>query len=230
MKQLITVGIVLTRTEYGEADRILTLLTPDQGKIRLMARGVRKIKSRAAGGIELFSESEISFMQGRGELGTLVSARLIKHYGNIIRDIERVQLGYDSIRMLHKATEDQLEEEYFELLRQCFEALNDDSISLLVINAWFQAQLLRLSGHTPNLITDVNDSTLDQSLRYVFDFDRVAFSESLQGQYGAGHIKVLRVLFGNHRPLVIVRIKGLESLLVDVMQLINVMRTSYTHT
>jgi recombinational DNA repair protein (RecF pathway) len=230
MKQLITAGIVLTRTEYGEADRILTLLTPDQGKLRLMARGVRKIKSRAAGGIELFSESEIGFMRGRGELGTLVSARLVKHYGNIVHDIERVQLGYDIIRMLHKATEDQLEEEYFELLRQCFEALNDNSVPLLIINAWFQAQLLRLGGHTPNLITDINEAALNEAQHYIFDFERVAFSVNEQGGYNAGHIKVLRVLFGNHRPVVIARITGLEILLADVLGLINIMRNSYTHT
>ena len=55
MNQLVTDGIVLSRVNYGEADRIIKLLTPEAGKLSLMARGVRKPKSKLAGGIELFS-------------------------------------------------------------------------------------------------------------------------------------------------------------------------------
>jgi DNA repair protein RecO (recombination protein O) len=58
MKTIVTKGIVLTRTDYGEADRILHFLTPDQGKIAGIAKGVRKSKSKLAGGIELFSVSK----------------------------------------------------------------------------------------------------------------------------------------------------------------------------
>ena len=83
MKQLQTEGIVLSRTDYGEADRIINILTPEQGKIALMARGVRKPKSKLAGGIELFSISDISYIKGKGEIGTLISVRLKKHYANI---------------------------------------------------------------------------------------------------------------------------------------------------
>lgn len=48
-----TQAIVLRRTNYGESDRILNLLTPE-GKVSVIARGVRKEKSRLAGSIELF--------------------------------------------------------------------------------------------------------------------------------------------------------------------------------
>jgi len=82
MKQLVARAIVLSRTDFGEADRIITLLTPDQGKVRLVARGVRRAKSKIAGGIELFSISDITYMTGKGDLGTLISARLDRHYGN----------------------------------------------------------------------------------------------------------------------------------------------------
>src|SRR5205085_581911 len=118
-------GIVLSRTNYGEADRILTLLTPDHGKLRLMARGVRKVKSKLAGGIELFSVSDITFIRGRGEMGTLISTRLVKHYGKIVQHIDRVQLGYELIKLLNTATEDRPEADYFELLQQAFAALDE---------------------------------------------------------------------------------------------------------
>lgn len=227
MKQLITTGIVLTRTDYGEADRIVTLLTPDQGKLRLMARGVRKVKSRLAGGIELFSVSEITFMHGRGDIGTLISARLGKHYGSIVRDIDRVQLGYALIRMLHKATEDQPEPEYFELLNRALSALDDEAVGMDLINLWFQAQLLRVAGHTPNLRTAADGEELDADGRFLFDFDRMAFRPHTEGQSTAAHIKVLRLLFSNNSPQTIVRVQGATDLLPDIIPLVTTMRATY---
>lgn len=55
MKTYRTQAVVLRRTNYGEADRILQLLTPD-GRRSVMARGVRKEKSKLAGGVELFAK------------------------------------------------------------------------------------------------------------------------------------------------------------------------------
>jgi DNA repair protein RecO (recombination protein O) len=230
VRQLLTAGIVLTRTDYGESDRIVTMLTPDYGKIRLMARGVRKVKSRLAGGIELFSVSDIGFMAGRGELNTLVSSRLVKHYGLIVRDIERVQAGYALIKMLNKATEDQPEPEYFELLKQTLAALDDDGISLELVRLWFQAQLLLLSGHMPNLSTAVDGAKLSIGSIYEFDFDRVAFIANDQGLYTTSHIKTLRLLFSHHQPAVLSKIQGIASILPDLSPLVTSMLTTYIRT
>jgi DNA repair protein RecO len=230
VKQLLTTAIVLTRTDFGEADRIVTFLTPDQGKLRLMARGSRKIKSRLAGGIELFSVSDVGFMRGRGEIGTLVSARLIKHYATIVQDINRVQQGYALIKMLHRATEDQLEPAYFEILQYALSALDDQAIALDLIDVWFQAQLLRLSGHTPNLGTDGSGQKLDPALTYDFDFDAVAFRPHAEGQASADHIKTLRLLFGPLNPQALVRVQGINDLLPAITPLIATMRGTYLRT
>src|ERR1700691_3575599 len=114
MKPLLTQGIVLKRVNYGEADRIVTFLTPERGKLSLMARGVRKVKSKLAGGIELFSVSDLTFIEGRRDIGTLISSRLETHYGSIIKNIDRVQLGYELIELLNRATEDHPESAYFD--------------------------------------------------------------------------------------------------------------------
>ena len=83
MRTVRTQAIVLRRTNYGEADRILHLLTPD-GRRSVMARGVRKEKSRLAGGIELFALCDVVIGEGRGELGVLTSARLVHFYRHIL--------------------------------------------------------------------------------------------------------------------------------------------------
>ena len=54
-----TQAIVLRRTNYGEADRILKVITP-QGQRSIMAKGVRREKSKLAGGIELFAISDMT--------------------------------------------------------------------------------------------------------------------------------------------------------------------------
>lgn len=228
MKQLITSAIILSRTDYGEADRILTLLTPQYGKLSLLAKGVRRVKSKLAGGIELFSVSEITFIRGRGEVGTLVSARLVKHYAHIVADLERTMLGYELIKRLHKVTEDEPEEEYFELLRDAFEALNDPSIPLGIIFLWFDAQLLRLSGHAPNLETDTTGQLLSAEQRYEFSFEDMAFTPAPErGGCRAAHIKFMRLAFSGNTAATLARVQGGEALAAIVTPLVQTMRTTF---
>lgn len=227
MKQLVTQGIVLSRTNFGEADRIVTFLTPGHGKLRLMAKGVRKSKSKLAGGIELFSVSDITFIRGRGDIGTLVSSRLKNHYAGIVRDIDRTMLGYDLIKRLNKAIEDEPEEEYFDLLRHTFEALEEESVPQELTRSWFNAQLLRLDGHAPNLMTDTTGDKLEIGRLYNFSFDDMAFIQSTGGRFDAARIKLLRLLFSNNTPQMIVQVQGIQELLPDVMPLVQTMARSY---
>jgi DNA repair protein RecO (recombination protein O) len=228
MKQLVTRSIILSRTDYGEADRIINLLTPEYGKLALMARGVRKVKSKLAGGIELFSVSEITFIKGRGDIGALVSTRLVKYYDQIVKDLERTMLGYELIKQLNRATEDEPEAEYFDLLQQAFEALNDAEISAPAVRLWFGAQLLRLGGHMPNLETDITGKRLVLDMRYSFDLDHMAFrQEPEHGQFGADHIKLLRFAFGHYMPKVLSQVQGGEGLLQTTAPLIQALRESH---
>ena len=220
MNQLTTVAIVLTRTNYGEADRIITVLTPDYGKLRLMAKGVRRVKSKLAGGIELFSVSNITFIRGRGDIGTLVSTRLLRHYGRIVGDIARVQQGYDLIKMLNKAIEDNAEAAYFELMEQAFQALDDDSLDVELIRLWFVAQIVRLGGHTPNLHTDTAGAKLSEDQTYEFDIDAMAFAPREQGRYTPGHIKFLRLVFSGNQPKILGHIQGKAELVTALQPLV----------
>jgi len=229
MNQIVTDGIILSRTDYGEADRILTLLTPDHGKLRLMAKGVRRVKSKLAGGIELFSVSTITYVKGRGEVGTLVSTRLVKHYGHIVEDLDRTMLGYELIKQLNKATEDHPEPDYFNLLHRAFEALDDFSIPLDLVHFWFIAQLLRLNGHTPNLQTDVDGHKLQAGALYEFDFEAMCFRQHPSGHFGATQVKFLRLGFTDHVAKTLMQIKGITTLLAEVAPLVQKIQQFYKH-
>lgn len=220
MKQLVTKAIILARTDYGEADRIITLLSQEHGKIRVVAKGVRRVKSKLAGGIELFSVSTITYIQGRSELGTLVSTQLQKHYGRIVGDIERTMVGYDIIKKLHTNTEDNADPEYFELLERCFEALNQSDIPINLVEFWFTTQMLRLNGNTPNLETDTDGRKLVVDQRYDFDKEHMTFvADPLDGSFDANHIKFLRLVFSGNTPEVLRHIQGIGPLLNDTCAL-----------
>jgi DNA repair protein RecO (recombination protein O) len=227
MNQIVTKGIVLSRTDYGEADRILTLLTPDQGKLRLMAKGVRRIKSKLAGGIELFSVTNITFVRGRGDIGTLVSTRLLHYYSHIVEDIDRTMLGYECIKQLNKATEDQPEPVYFELLEEAFAALDDPQLSLELVQVWFGAQLVRLSGHTPDLQTDSAGNKLDATGSYNFAFEDTSLTPHPEGALKVDEIKFLRLLFGAHTPRQLAQVSGSSELATRTRQLVQFMVQQY---
>jgi DNA repair protein RecO (recombination protein O) len=227
VNQLQARAIILSRTDYGEADRIITVLTHEHGKLSLMARGVRRVKSKLAGGIELFSVAEISYINGRGQIGTLTSTRLIRYYGSIVQSIDRVQLGYELIKVLHRATEDQPEPEYFELLEAAFEALDTPAISTELIRLWFQAQLLRYAGHSPNLKTDTAGDRLVADQLYSFDFDAVSFMVHSEGRFSSDHIKFLRLIFSGNAPQILSQISGLDNLLPDCLLLVQTMLQTY---
>jgi len=230
MNRIITRGIILSRTDYGEADRILTMLTPDHGKLRCMARGVRKAKSKLAGSIELFSTADITFIEGRGEIATLISARLIKHYGRIVHDIDRVQLGYELIKILDRATEEHPEPDYYRLLEQSFAALDDSAIDPGLIRIWFEARLLSLGGHPPNLRTDSSGHKLPPDKNYGFDLESMTLTPQDSGKFTAGHVKVLRLLFDDHKPQELAKVNGLDKLIPELAPLVNGMLKSFVRT
>lgn len=211
-QQIVTKGIVLTRTNFGEADRILTVITPDYGKRRLMAKGVRKVKSKLAGGIELFSVSDITFLPGKGDIGTLVSTRMLNHYSHIVEDLNRTMLGYEILKRLNKVTEDATEPEYFELLLNTLQAL-DEGMDISLLEIWFDAQIQTLAGRQPNLSTDQNGNKLEAGKRYAFDSENMTFVPAGQGSFTTEHIKLLRLIFGLENPQKLGQINEVAKLL-----------------
>lgn len=217
--QLNTSGIVLARTDFQEADRILTLLSPDHGKLKVIAKGVRRPRSKLAGGIELLSVSDITVLPGRGEIGTLVSSRLITHYGAIVQDIARTMLAYDFLRRINRVTEDAAGEEYFLILQRALAGLNDTGLLPELVDLWFCMQLLNVTGHMPNLQTDSNGQPLQVEQAYLFDFDSMAFRQQAGGPFTANHIKLLRLSYAAEDPLVLRQVADTQKCAADDLKL-----------
>jgi len=219
MKQIVTQAIVLSRTHFGEADRIVTVITPDHGKVRLIAKGVRKIKSKLAGGIELFGVNSITFIEGKSEIKTLISSRLLQHFGQIVHDIERTMFAYSVLKIINRTTEDNAEIEYFNLTAETLASINNEKLSLDLIMLWFNMQLLKLRGQSPNLDTDSNGHKLLAEQNYNFDFESMSFRVYASGMYTAQHIKLLRLGLKLNSPAPLLKIRGIAKVLQNGRQL-----------
>lgn len=187
-----TRAIVLRRTNYGETDRILNFLTPE-GKISALAKGVRKEKSRLAGGIELFSVADVVVHQGRSDLGTLTSAKMICFYNNILSDLARLELASECLRKVEKISEQVDNPEYFSILDQTLSGLHRQIPSQLV-KIWFSFNLAKASGEEINLFTDTGGETLDSNTKYFWDGAESALRPDLRGSIGVPEIKLARLI------------------------------------
>ena len=85
-------GIVLRSFPFGEADRVVVLLSPNHGKLRMVAKGVRKTKSRFGGRLEPFSHVDLVLYEGRN-LDTITSVALIEPFHNLRSDLDRVVMA-----------------------------------------------------------------------------------------------------------------------------------------
>ena len=219
-KQIKTSGYVLRRTNYGEADRILNIITP-VGKISAVARGVRKAKSKLAGNIELFTLSDYIIHLGRGELGTITSAKMVKYYGGILKDYYRMEFAGEILKQINKYAENSDAIEYFQIVEECFEAL-DNMVNLGLIEAWFNLNVSKAIGEEPNFYRDIAGEKLSAESRYDWNVVERAFMVNENGKFGADEIKILRLIMTTKLDL-IKRIKGIEEKIPDILWISRVM-------
>lgn len=211
-----TDGYVIRRTNYGEADRILNLITP-KGKISAIARGVRKEKSKLAGGIEMFTLTDYIIHNGRGELGVITSAKMKKHYGEIVKDWSRMELAANVLKKISKVADGVDSSEYFEIAHQAMGAINSE-VDLGMVEAWCVLNLKRAAGEEINLYRDVSGERLSPEEKYQWDSREMAFVKYEGGEYGANEIKLLRLILTNKYD-VIKRVKIDGDMMARVVRL-----------
>lgn len=81
-----TEGIIVRRSNFGEADRMLTIVTPYKGKIKVVAKGVRRITSRRGGNVELLNKVRLHLFQNKG-MPILTEAESIETFPKIKNDL-----------------------------------------------------------------------------------------------------------------------------------------------
>ncbi len=218
MKTERTRAIVLRRTNYGEADRIVQLLTPT-GRRSVIARGVRKEKSKLAGGIELFAVSDVVIGKGKGDLGILTSARLVQFYRRILEDYDRMQFGYEMIKLVARVSELVDEPEWYEVATQVLMALDALSVDVRLTQVWFYLHYADLLGHTLGLRYDADGDVLTATGQYRYDVGERGLRRTTGGEISADHIKLLRLISTNTLER-LAQVGGVSAILDDCLLLV----------
>ncbi|MDQ3159214.1 MAG: DNA repair protein RecO [bacterium] len=214
-----TEAIVLRRVNYGDSDKIINAITADMGKVSFFAKGVRKQKSKLAGGLELLSICEVSLLEGRRDMYTLISARIKEHYSNIVKDLDRTKIAYRILQVLDKSTEDDVGPEYYNLTFKSLSYLNNQKIHPAVVEAWFLVNLLAQLGMELNTEFNSKGEKLPASEKYGFEYDDMCFNENQASEYTDKHVKLIR-LYGQLSPAKIMKIDDIEELNIPVVVLL----------
>lgn len=149
-RQYRTEAIVLKRSDFGEADRILTLYTPERGKVRVVAKGIRRITSRKAGHLEMFVRSRILLHGGR-DLDIVAQAESVETYRPLREDLRRTACAYFVAELLDGFTgEEEGQAAVYELLVETLRRLST-ARDLWLATHYFEMRLLGLLGYRPEL-------------------------------------------------------------------------------
>jgi DNA repair protein RecO (recombination protein O) len=163
-----TEAIVLRRHDVGEADRLLTLYTPKQGKVRVMAKGARKPSSRKAGHIELFMHSTLLIAKGRN-LDIITQAEAIHPFRALREDLDRITHAHYVIELLDRfSSEGEENPTLFKLIVDALQHICEtDDLSLTVL--FYELRLLALEGYQPQFFRCLDCGETIQPVTNYFD-------------------------------------------------------------
>ena len=152
MRYYQTEGVVLRTYDLGEADRIVVLLSPLEGAIRAVAKGVRRPRSKLAGLVQLFSQANFMFYRGR-QLDTITQGDMISAFRELRGDLDRMaSAAYVAELVGEVSRERQVAVELYQLLLVTFQRLSQSPLDELDrVLRRFELGLLDVSGYSPQL-------------------------------------------------------------------------------
>jgi DNA repair protein RecO (recombination protein O) len=208
-----TEGIVLRGHDLGEADRILTILTRERGKIRAVAKGVRKMMSKKAGHLEPFCRSNLLLAQGR-DLDVVSQADTIDAFAHLRSSLDLLGPAFYLAELVDTFTEDGAEN------RSLYEAFTAALVALehgadgAAVARWFELFVLAANGLAPSWSVCAGcGAPIEPDTEYVFSLERGGLlcpncrgRDPLARPVAPTTVKVLRLL--SREPLArIVRVR-----------------------
>ncbi len=143
-------AIVLRHSDWGEADRLLTLYSREEGKLRAIAKGVRRLRSRKAGHLEPFTRVKVMLAHGR-DLWIVTQAETVAAYLALREDLERIAHASYAVELLDRFTyEEGGNRALFDLLAVTLQRLDEGQPAFTVLR-YYELRLLDLLGFRPEL-------------------------------------------------------------------------------
>ncbi len=147
-----TPAFVLRSVAYGEADRIVTLLTASKGRVSALARGARRSRKRFGGALEPYALLEVELGAGRGQLARLAGATVTRANAGILTSLERMGAAGAALTWTRELGVDgQPDPDVFALVHEVLADLAAPGVHARKRVLVFQARLLALHGLAPQL-------------------------------------------------------------------------------
>ena len=165
MRSFRTEGIVIKRSNYSEADRIVTILTRKFGKIKVKATGVRRINSRRSPHIEPLNYCIFNLYQGKN-MFTLTEVESRESFPLLKKDLKRIGFAYHVCELIDGlCPENQEHPDVFMLLGRTLRRLSKED-NLSEITHEFELELLQLLGfHKPaGVISEIDTQNLIEEI------------------------------------------------------------------
>ena len=166
-------GVVLRTYRLGEADRIVVLATDEHGKVRAVAKGVRKTKSRLGARLEPTSHVSLLLYQGRGELDIVSQAESVDLFSAMRRDLERLNHANAMLEIIDLTMQERQRDPklYAMLVGALRELERTDSPLLVPAFGW---KVLAHEGYHPSLQECVRCGAADDPPGTLVGFDAAA--------------------------------------------------------
>jgi DNA repair protein RecO (recombination protein O) len=165
-------GIVLRSTDYGEGNKIISLLTAELGKVSVMARGAKKSKSRHAAVTQVFTLADFVFFKQKGHMGTLNHADIIEGHHALREDLSKSAYSAYLVEMTDRMLGDEEGSAYiFGQLKAGLSAIEDNKDMQIVIHL-YEMKMFELAGYLPVTSSCVSCGA---------EADLVSFSPSMGG-------------------------------------------------
>jgi DNA repair protein RecO (recombination protein O) len=145
-------GIVVRSMKLGEADKIVTIMTQGSGKVRAVAKGIRKTTSRFGGRLEPFTHVSLLVHKGRGSLDTVTQAEIVAAHRTVREDLALLTAGEAMLEAVDKVAEEhERNVRLFALLLAGLRALETKPEDPAAVAECFLLKMLSLSGFHPSL-------------------------------------------------------------------------------
>jgi DNA repair protein RecO (recombination protein O) len=143
-------AVILRHTDYGEADRLLTIYTREQGKLRAIAKGVRKMQSRKAGHLEPFTQVALMLAQGH-DLWIVTQAEAVEAFQPLRENLDKLGYAGYAVELLDRFTYEEGQNwQLYQLLIETLGRLAKEEDTFVAVH-YYEMRLLDLLGFRPLL-------------------------------------------------------------------------------
>ncbi|MNW29453.1 DNA repair protein RecO [compost metagenome] len=157
-------GIVIRSMDYGEGNKIVTLCTETHGKIGVLARGAKKLKSRYAALTQPFTYGEYVFYRQNNGLGTLNQGEIIESHFSLREDLFLAAYASYACELLDRTLQDEeVGQFWFTQLKACLEGLSSGKDPQIITHL-YEMKVLQAAGYGPSFDTCISCGREDDSM------------------------------------------------------------------